>query len=535
MKVLLFFLLPTLFLTAEISDAHLSTLYHSLNPKSISELFAFYSLYPQAKEGQQALSDAWELMHKHRTEKYPIKKNLLLPAMEIDAILSLVNQQPFETAIELSEQQLEMIEMISDHLSNRKLKGHSLWKKEELFTLAPEEVDLSRALLLYQFEDDPLKVRHYEATLDLIALQILAHLPVGATDLEKIDAISHFIFYEKRFRFPPHSIWAKDIDTYTFLPSVLDRRLGVCLGVSILYLSIAERLDLPLEIITPPGHIYLRYRQGEETLNIETTARGIHVPDRMYLGINTRKLQERNTKEVIGLAFINQASVAWQKGDYQTTVELYEKALPFLPNDSTLHTLLGYNYLFVGKEKKGRKLLNQIKDYPVDFAVTQDTTPEDYLKGKVDAEGIKTIFLHVDETRASILEKQEKLLKVLKKFPEFREGMLQLAITYLQLGRGGKAFETLNRYHGLDPNSPVVEYYLSIIALNRLRYFQAWQHLDAAEALTKKRDHAPRCLKELRRALRCLHPDPQDKPKQFLQQDCKNLRNLDPSHNSSES
>ena len=127
----------------------------------------------------------------------------------------------------------------------------------------------------------------------------LARLPIHATDEEKIRAISHFIFHEKRFRFPPHSLYAKDIDTYTFLSSVLDSRLGVCLGVSILYLSIAERLDLPLEIITPPGHIYIRYRKGEEIQNIETTARGIHLPNRAYLGINTRKLQERNKKQVI--------------------------------------------------------------------------------------------------------------------------------------------------------------------------------------------------------------------------------------------
>ncbi|QVL58214.1 MAG: hypothetical protein KFB93_03800 [Simkaniaceae bacterium] len=510
MKALFLLLLPTIFLSAEISDAHLTTLYRSLNPESISELFAFYHLYPHTREGEKALSDAWELMHKHRSEKHHLEGNLVLPAMEIDSVISLVNKQPFETDIELTEDQLEMIEMVSDHLSNRKLKGHTIWKKEELFKLPPEEIDLSHALLLYQFEDDPLKVRQYEATLDLIALQILAHLPIGATDLEKIDAISHFIFHEKRFRFPPHSIWAKDIDTYTFLSSVLDSHLGVCLGVSILYLSIAERLDLPLEIITPPGHIYIRYRHQKETLNIETTARGIHVPDRFYLGINTRKLQERNKKEVIGLAFINQASVAWQKEDHKTTVELYEKALPFLPEDPLLKMFLGYNYLFIGKEKEGRKLLNQIKNHTFDFAVSRDTTPEDYLNGKVNAEGIKTIFLHVDETRSSILEKQEKLQKVLKKFPKFRDGLLQLAITHLQLGQGGKALETLNRYHHLDPSSPIVEYYLSIVAMNRFLYLQAWKHLETAETLTHLREHQPQCLKGLRHTLRTLHPDPKD-------------------------
>ena len=508
MKKLLLFILPMMFATAEISKAHLDTLYRSLDPQSISQLFAFYHLYPTTEQGSRALSDAWELMHKHRSEKLYLEGELVLPAMDIDGVISFVNKQPFETDIELSEDQLEMIESVSDHLANRSLKGHYIWKKSELFSLPAEEVDLSRALLLYQFEEDPLKIRQYEASLDLIALQILARLTIHATDEEKIRAISHFIFHEKRFRFPPHSLYAKDIDTYTFLSSVLDSRLGVCLGVSILYLSIAERLDLPLEIITPPGHIYIRYRKGEEIQNIETTARGIHLPNRAYLGINTRKLQERNKKQVIGLAFINQASVAWHKEDHETTVDLYEKALPFLPEDPLLKMFLGYNYLFIGKEKEGRALLSEIKDLTFDHSVAKDTTPEDYLNGKVNAEGIKTLFLHVDETRESILEKQQKVEAILKKYPDFRDGLLQLAITQLQLGQNSDALETLSRFHSLDPNSPMVEYYLSIVSLNRFLYKEAWQHLHSAEEITKKRDHSPYCLKGLRHALRPLYSDP---------------------------
>jgi len=511
MRIFFLFLLPALILKGEISKSPLTTVYRSLNPESISELFAFYHLYPNTKEGAQALSDAWQLMQKHRSQKPLLKNSLILPEIEINSIISLVNKKPFEKRIELPEDQLEIIERVSDHLSNRKLKGHFIWKKEELLTLPSEEIDLGRALLLYQFEEDPLKVRQYEATLDLIALQILAHLSLGASNLEKINAINDFIFYEKRFRFPPHSLWVKDIDTYTFLTSVLDSRLGVCLGVSILYLSIAERLDLPLEIITPPGHIYIRYRNAEKTLNIETTARGVHIPDPMYLGINTRKLQERTKKEVIGLAFINQASTAWQKNDYQTTTKLYEKALLFLPNDPLLKMFLGYNYLFIEKENEGRKLLSELKDSPFDFAVCCDTTPEDYLTGKVDTEGIKAIFQHVDETRSSILEKQEKLQKVLKKFPHFREGIFQLAITYLQLGRGEEALDTLRRYHTVDPNSATIEYYLAITNMNRFMYSDAWRHLKAAETLTKKRNHFPQCLKDLRHTLRTLYVDPDDK------------------------
>jgi len=524
-KWLLCLFLPVTLMSA---DLHLTTLYNSLDPRSISQLFAFYHLYPDSSEGKQALSNAWELMHSHRKEKKYLegelaciafprageKSRLVLPAMEINSIIALVNKQPFETDIHLDEDQLTLIETISDHLSNRRLKGFTVWDKESLTALPSEEIDLARALLLYQFEDDRLedrlKVRQYEATLDLISLQILARLPLGASHEEKINAINHFIFHEKRFRFPPHSLWAKDIDVYTFLPSVLDSRLGVCLGVSILYLSVAQRLDLPLEIITPPGHIFIRYNSGKSTLNIETTARGIHLPDKVYLGINTRKLQQRTLKEVIGLAFINQASVFWQKDDFETTVELYEKALPYLPNDPLLEMLLGYNYLFVGRFEEGKKLLTKIRDVTFDHAVSKEVTPADFLDGKVNAEGIKAIFSHVDETRKSILDKQKQLRDILNEYPNFRDGILQLAITYLQLGRGQEAHSTLRRYHDLDPTSPLVEYYLATLCLNRFHYQKAWNYLKEAQILTANRHHNPYCLKGLNHALRTLYPNPED-------------------------
>ena len=97
---------------------------------------------------------------------------------------------------------------------------------------------------------------------------------------------------------------------------MLDSRRGVCLGVSILYLCLAQRLGVELEAITPPGHIYVRHVAPDgEIVNIETTARGIDVPSEMYLGMETRKLQKRDIRQVIGLAFMNQAAVSWHRND----------------------------------------------------------------------------------------------------------------------------------------------------------------------------------------------------------------------------
>lgn len=511
---LLFISLTSLLFGQKKEELHLNALYHSLDQHSIAKLLAFYHLYPETTQGKNALSTAWALLNSHRPKKNHLDAKLVLPDMDLQAMIAFVNKEPFQPSVILSEKELETIQKIGDHLYNRQLKGFHVWTKEALLLLPAEEIDLARALLIYQFDEmkeSSFQILQYEASLDLMALQILARLPLNASCEEKIHAINQFIFHEKRFRFPPHSLWAQDIDVYTFLPSVLDNRRGVCLGVSILYLSIAQRLNLPLEIITPPGHIYLRYKTDRATINIETTARGISLPSNMYLGMNTRHLQKRSIKEVIGLALMNQAAATWEKEDYASTAQLYEKALPFLSDDPLLKMLLGYQYLFIGNIKKGKALLKEVRNLTFDHAVSPETTPEDYLSGQIDIEGIKTIFLPVDETRESIQNKQTKLKQILAKYPNFRDGILQLAITELQLSHTKGAIKTLSHYHKLDPNHPTVEYYLSIVSLERLKYQKAWKHLKRAESITKSRGHFPKALKHLRHRLRLLYPDPNRK------------------------
>ena len=484
-----------------LSKAEIETLSRSLDPESIGEQFAFYQLYPDTVWGREAYRQAWKLLQKHRKEALPPETTLHLPPFEIEGIISLVSQAQREELLPLTLPQLEVIETTSNHLANRELKGFQVTQIDEILSLPPEEIDLSRALLLLQFEGNLEKIRLYEASLDLMALQILARLPLNPTNEEKIRALSHFIFTEKKFRFPPHSLYASEIDTYTFLSSVIESRLGVCLGVSILYLTLADRLAIPLEVITPPGHIYLSY-QGQ---NIETTARGVHFPDHTYLGINTRKLQKRNKKELIGLTLLNEASVAWQKNDHTRATALYEKALPFFSDDHLVKLLLGYNYLFIGKKKEGKQLLREVSKLPFDHAVSKETTPEDYLQGKVDAKGIQLLFMPVDEHRESILTKQKALEKVLKKYPHFRDGLLQLATTYMQLGESTKALKALKKYHALDPTSPVTEYYLAILSIRHFQYEEAWHYLENVKRLTEARGHAPHCLKSLSRTLQTLY------------------------------
>ena len=482
----------------------LTSLYSTLDPSSIAQHFAFYELYPDTDEGRSSLKHAWELLAGGCADCEP---HMSFPTLDARPIIALVNRS--STAPKLEESQLALIEKLAKHLPNRKLKGHNVWTWDELIALEPQEVDLGHALLVAENNLDRQTMRSYEATLDLMALQILARLKADATPLEKVRVMNDYIFSELRFRFPPHSLHVKQIDLYTLLPSVIDSRRGVCLGVSILYLSLAQRLNLNLEAITPPGHIYVRYKapSGEIT-NIETTARGIDVPSERYLSLETRKLQERNIKEVIGLAFMNQASVAWHQQNTQLAIELYEKGVQFLPGDPLIRTFLGFQYLFANNVKKGKALLASVQSVVPDHVMAKDPLIDDYLSGAIDAAGIQAIFQEVDASRTSILAKQKELATIVAKFPKFRSGHFHLAITYLQLGREKEAIPILERYMELDATNPTVCYYLAALSAQRLHYTAAWKYLALAEALVKKRDAQPRALSDFRASLERACPEP---------------------------
>lgn len=501
MRIILFLLL---FLMPGLGGIQYSnkiqTLYNSLDEKSIAQHLAFYELYPNTKEGKDSLKLAWRLLTgRMPTAEKEISSDTFLFS-GVEAVVALVNKQPNAPLPELSQAELSVLEKLGAALPNRALKGYKAQNEADVLSLEPDQIDLARGLFLAQLNDLH-KVRCYEAMIDLMALQIRVKLTTNASPAEKIRAINDFIFDEMGFRFPPHSIYAKEIDVYTFLPSVLDRRRGVCLGVSILYICLAQRLELPLEMVTPPGHIYVRYRNGEEEINIETTARGIHIDSEEYLTFNTRALEQRNIKDVIGLAYFNQASVFWSQEKYGEALAAYKNAEKYLKNDLLLQELMGYSCLMAGHEEEGKQLLQKVYNKTSECTVVRDTMAGDFIQGNVGADGIKEIFLPVDENRESIIKKREALEKVVEKYPNFKTGIFSLAVTWIQLHRCREALAVLERYHKLDANDPTAEYYLTLLYAERLDYVKSWTHLHQLEKIVKSRNYTPKALERLHHEL----------------------------------
>lgn len=497
-RILIFSSLIFLSMTQE----KVHVLYRSLDPQSIAKHLAFYQLFPNTQEGKRALSDAWMMLSGGSERPLPLNQ---LPQNALQSIITLITKGEGVETAELSGSDLATIETLSAHLPHQKLKGHFAQSEKDILSLDAEEIDLAHALLLAQAEDNPTArshIRSYEALIDLMALQILTRVKLDDSPEKKIRAINQFVFEEMGYRFPPHSVYAKDIDLYTYLPSVMDSRRGVCLGVSILYLCLSQRLNLPLEAITPPGHIYVRYVSPEKTINIETTARGIHLDTEEYLGVESTDLPKRTIKDVVGLAYFNEASVHWQNQNYVKALKCYERAATYIPDEPLLIELMGYNYLFVGEHEKGRALIEQAYNHPNSYdPIMQKGVMEDFLTGKADAEAIRTLYMHVDENRSSLLKKKDALMQTIHDFPYFRAAYFHLAIVWAQLHRLGNALTVLQNYVRLEPNDPSVEYMLSQLYAIRSNFPEAWKHLHHAEELLKDREKPPKTLKMLHREL----------------------------------
>lgn len=484
------FLLFTTLLNAKVT-------YESLDPTSIRQHLAYYELYPNTPEGKKSLEHAWKLLSGKEATQIP----LAFPR-NIDAFISLINPSSAEEKLALSDEALQAIEQVAAKLPNRQLKGNKVDTVQALLHLEDQQIDIGRALLLTQLKDNKQKIRLYEAVLDLMSLQVLARTPKDAPPEEVVKALNQLIFFELGFRFPPHSSYSNAIDLFTFLPEVLESRRGVCLGVSTLYLCLAQRVGLPIEIITPPGHIFVRVNET----NIETTLRGVHIHSDEYLGINLRSLPKRHLKEVIGMAFYNQASIYLSQGDFEKAKACYQEALPFMPDDAMLKILYGATLYLTKQESEALSILRQAKKDRREHILTADPLLDDLLQKRVDPESLVPFFLYVDETRASIEQKKEALKKSIEKCPQFLSGIFQLAICYLQLHQPKAAIEILEQYHAKAPNDITCEYYLAELYYSRYDIVSSRKHFQNAERIATLSGYMPKALERFKVTLSCQSP-----------------------------
>jgi len=117
-------------------------------------------------------------------------------------------------------------------------------------------IDLAKAALYVALEEYPnFEPEAYLNVLDSIADEVRSRLPPQNYPLRIIQTINRYLYDDLQFT-------GNDADYYdprnSFLNQVLDRRTGIPISLSLVYLEVAKRIDFPMVGIGMPGHFLIK-------------------------------------------------------------------------------------------------------------------------------------------------------------------------------------------------------------------------------------------------------------------------------------
>ena len=167
-----------------------------------------------------------------------------------------------------------------DQLANRNLRGVKAKAIEDILRLHDDQIDLATAILLISRKDyrnlfNPyiyVDIDKYTKIVDEITLGLIKKIDKKSEPKKIIQLINQYIsrnFSHTSAETDPRS---------RFLNFVLDEKKGSSMGLSLLYLSIAERIGIQLYGVNAYDTIFIRYKDAKIKINVDTQ----HMED--YLG-----------------------------------------------------------------------------------------------------------------------------------------------------------------------------------------------------------------------------------------------------------
>jgi regulator of sirC expression with transglutaminase-like and TPR domain len=134
------------------------------------------------------------------------------------------------------------------------------------------EIDLARACLQVAEDAYPgLDVDGYLGEIERFAGRLGARLAPTATVEDRVIALNEFLFADLGFRGNTENYYDP---RNSYLNEVIDRRRGIPLTLSVLYMEIGRRIELRLQGVSFPGHFLVRLPMRGGTLVLDPFAGG---------------------------------------------------------------------------------------------------------------------------------------------------------------------------------------------------------------------------------------------------------------------
>ena len=333
---------------------------------------------------------------------------------------------------------------------------------EQVLRLKEDDVDLATAaLIVSEHWSDVVPGRRHLSTLDDMALEIRERLRRKRlkADFRAIPLINEYLFNELGFKSISEATDPNDL----FLHTVLDKKRGFCLSLSILYLSLGERLGLPLYGVVVPGHFFIRYDDKRVRFNIETTSKGGNASDEHYINKfnvppgNNKSIYMKNLNKIqtLGCFFNNLGNSYSDIGETESALLALLRAVQINPTLSESRANLGNVYL-----KK-----NQVSDAIYEYEAALEINPNDAKTHN----NLGNAYIQKDWLTYAIREYAQSL----ELDPNFIDAHKNLAIAYCKQKRFGQAISQLKQAIILEPRNAGCYSQLGEVYYEMSRYEEA--------------------------------------------------------------
>lgn len=195
----------------------------------------------------------------------------------------------------------ERIRRVLDDIQGQRLEGEF----HALSAATDETLDLETgAFLIARFAYPELDARAYRRILDSMAAEICERLGRRVSGEETVKIVNRYLFIEQGFSGNTKQYY--DVEN-SYLNKVLERRSGIPISLSAIYLLIGKRLRLPVFGVGMPGHFLVKYETTRYRIFVDSFNGGALLTQRdcaRFLeqagyGFEERYLQKTPTRSIL--------------------------------------------------------------------------------------------------------------------------------------------------------------------------------------------------------------------------------------------
>lgn len=122
------------------------------------------------------------------------------------------------------------------------------------------------AFLIARYAYPTLDTTRYREQLDRMASEVRARIGDRASGEEAVNALNRYLFTEQGFKGNTKNYYEVE---NSYLNCVMDRRIGIPISLSAVYLFLGQRLGFPVFGIGMPGHFLVKYESDRYRIFID--------------------------------------------------------------------------------------------------------------------------------------------------------------------------------------------------------------------------------------------------------------------------